>query len=86
MSYKITSITDRNGNPRTDGHYPLRIGRTCMKPEVRIGEPMSIQYVANADGSPYDGVLNTSMVVSCLETADIIIVTTRNSVYTFVKL
>lgn len=85
MSYKITSITDRNGVPRTDGRYPLRIGRICMKPEVRIGELMFIQYVANADGSPYDGVLNTSTVISCLETADIMIVTTRNSVYTFVK-
>ena len=26
-NYKVVSITDREGNPRTDGRYPDRVGR-----------------------------------------------------------
>ena len=44
-NYKVVSITDREGNPRTDGRYPDRIGRICTKPNVRIGEQMVIQWM-----------------------------------------
>lgn len=82
-NYKVVSITDRKGNPRMDGRYPLRIGRICAKPEVRIGERMFIQWVANADGTPYIGKLPTSMSIGYTEVGNTITVTTRNSIYTF---
>lgn len=47
-NYKVVSITDREGNPRTDGRYPDRVGRICTKPNVRIGEQMVIQWISNA--------------------------------------
>lgn len=84
-NYRVVSITDREGNPRTDGKYPLRIGRTCTKPDVRIGAPMIIQWVSKQDGTPYFGELMTSMAIAVLERADSLKVTTRNSIYTFKK-
>ena len=54
-NYKVVSITDREGNPRTDGRYPDRVGRICTKPNVRIGEQMVIQWISNADCTPYVG-------------------------------
>lgn len=83
-NYKVVSITDREGNPRTDGRYPNRIGRICTKPSVRIGEQMVIQWVSNADGTPFFGELITSTAISCTEIKGKITVTTRHSVYTFI--
>lgn len=85
-NYKVVSITDREGNPRTDGRYPDRVGRICTKPNVRIGEQMVIQWISNADGTPYVGELTTSMAISYIEIKGKITVTTRHSVYTFEKL
>ena len=85
-NYKVVSITDREGNPRTDGRYPDRVGRICAKPNVRIGEQMVIQWISNADGTPYVGELTTSMAISYIEIKGKITVTTRHSVYTFEKL
>ena len=28
-TYRVVSITDRKGNPRIEGRYPLRVGRMC---------------------------------------------------------
>lgn len=80
-NYKVVSITDREGNPRTDGRYPSRVGRICTKPNVRIGEQMVIQWISNADGTPYVGELITSMVISYIEIKGRITVTTRHSIY-----
>lgn len=85
-NYKVVSITDREGNPRTDGRYLDRVGRICTKPNVRIGEQMVIQWISNADGTPYVGELITSMAISYIEIKGKITVTTRHSVYTFEKL
>lgn len=85
-NYKVVSITDREGNPRTEGRYPDRVGRICTKPNVRIGEQMVIQWISNADGTPYVGELTTSMAISYIEIKGKITVTTRHSVYTFEKL
>lgn len=82
-NWKVASITDRKGNPRIDGRYPDRVGRICIKPNVRIGEEMVIQWIAKADGTPYNGELVTSMVVGLIETKEKITVTTRHSIYTF---
>ena len=65
--YKIIKITDLNGNDRTDGRYPIRIGRTCMidLDDINKNLPMYIDYLKDADGSDYsDNYLMTSRVQS----------------------
>ena len=37
-TYRVVSITDRKGNPRIEGRYPLRVGRMCKKPTPRNGD------------------------------------------------
>ena len=83
--YKVISITDRGGKPRTDGRYPLRIGRICGKPYTRLGEPMEITWVSQSDGMPYVGEFRTSFVISVMEVNGTLTVTTRNSIYTFAR-
>ena len=85
--YKIIKITDRDGNDRTDGRYPKRIGRICNKPFAKLGLSMEIEYVAEADGTPYLGkFLHTSNVIQVIEEGINLTVTTRNSVYYFEKI
>lgn len=57
MEYKITKITHsgtkgERGQDRTDGRYPMRIGRTVELDldRVKLGKPMIINYLKNADG------------------------------------
>lgn len=84
--YKIINITDSNGNPRHGGRYPLRIGRTCEKPQVNLGLPMFINYIANSDGSDYRGFqLSTSRVERISESGNHLTVETMNSIYEFEK-
>ena len=85
--YKIIKITDRDGNDRTDGRYPERIGRTCEKPFARVGLRMEIEYVTKADGTPYTGkFLYTSNVIQVEENGNKLTVTTMNSVFYFEKI
>ena len=85
-TYRITKITDREGKDRTDGRYPLRIGRLCTKPYIKIGFPMWMLYLENADGSDYSGkVYATSPIVEETEIEDSLTVTTKNSIYYFKK-
>lgn len=84
--YKIVEITGNDGYPRTDGRYPLRIGRICAAPNPISGYPLYIEYLKERDGSDYSGrYLRTSRVVdySVTDNADIITVYTVNSKYTF---
>lgn len=84
--YRIVFITNKKGIERTDGRYPLRIGRICKKPRPVIGYPMEIEYIANADGSDYSGrCLRTSRVTTVQEHRNLIQVETMNSIYRFVK-
>lgn len=84
--YKITLIADKDGQPRTDGRYPLRIGRICKKPEPILDCPICIEYLQNADGSDYSGrFLRTSTVQCVSEHDNIIEIKTRNSIYKFEK-
>lgn len=84
--YRIALITDKEGNPRTDGRYPLRIGRICKKPEPVIDYPMEIEYISNADGSDYSGrYLRTSRVQTAYKFWNWIQVETINSIYQFEK-
>ena len=84
--YKIARITDRDGNDRTDGRYPKRIGRICNRPFARLGCRMEIEYVAEPDGTPYHKFLYTSLVIQVIEQGGNITVTTKNSVYYFEKI
>lgn len=60
-TYRVVSITDRKGNPRIEGRYPLRVGRMCKKPTPRNGDAMMIEWLAQPDGTPYVGMIVTSM-------------------------
>ena len=51
-TYRVVSITDRKGNPRIEGRYPLRVGRMCKKPTPRNGDAMMIEWLAQPDGTP----------------------------------
>jgi hypothetical protein len=84
--YKILSITHKDGTVRTDGRYPLRIGRTCEKPQAYLGCPLYINYISKADGSDYSGyAMRTSLVERVSESGRIITVETMNSIYKFEK-
>ena len=49
--YRIVDIRDVKARiTRSDGRYPLRIGRIVKKPNPHIGVPMILEYVRNADG------------------------------------
>ena len=84
--YRIVDIRDRiTQQTRSDGRYPLRIGRIIKKPNPHTLMPMFIEYIRNADGSDYSGmVLRTSRVIyhSADENGKIV-VETMNSVYEF---
>lgn len=82
--YIITKITDLNGNDRTDGRYPLRIGRRFA---FGLGEPslnmvMAICYRPRRNDN-YAGTLRTSEVKKIQHTEKGMIVTTQNSIYYF---
>ncbi len=84
--YIIKKITDHNGNDRTDGRYPLRIGRRCA---FGLGDPspnmiMAICYRPR-QSDDYSGTLHTSVVQKIQRMEDGIIVTTKNSIYHFVE-
>lgn len=84
--YRIVLITDKDGIPRTDGRYPLRIGRVCKKPVPILDLPMEVEYIANPDGSDYSGrCLRTSRVTTVQEHRNLIQVETTNSIYRFEK-
>lgn len=85
--YRIVNIRDaKTKETRVDGRYPIRIGRTCYRPEPIVGVPLIIGYIANADGSDYAGFfLRTSLVVNYLESGNKLTVETVNSIYEFEK-
>ena len=84
--YRIVDIRDaRTRQTRTDGRYPLRIGRIVKEPKPHIGIPMFVEYIRNADGSDYSGMtLRTSRVCgSFINEKYNLVVETMNSVYEF---
>lgn len=93
MEYKITKITHsgtkgERGQDRNDGRYPMRIGRTVELDldSVKLGKPMIINYLKNADGSDYSNMcLRTSSVMSIISTASTVFIETMNSIFTFEK-
>jgi hypothetical protein len=84
--YKIIGIYHKDGTPRTDGRYPLRVGRICEEPKAHFGLPMTINYIAKADGTDYRGFsLRTSPVADIGKRDNRIQIETMNSVYEFEK-
>lgn len=82
--YKITNITDRYGETRTDGRYPLRIGSTIsfLFP-LKRNACMLFQYITDNTGAPKEGTLRTSAVRAISNSEKELMVTTVNSVYYF---
>ncbi len=78
--YKILSIT-KDGEPRTDGRYPIRIGCIGNIGTIEVGYPMWFSYTKDADGNDKSGVLRTSTITRIVHEARHIEVTTLNSVY-----
>lgn len=84
--YKIIGIYHKNGTPRNDGRYPLRIGRICEEPKAHFGLPMTINYISKADGTDYRGFsLRTSPVTDIGKKENWIQIETLNSIYEFEK-
>ncbi|WP_243109972.1 hypothetical protein [Clostridium sp. E02] len=84
--YKIIGIYHKDGTPRNDGRYPLRVGRICEEPKAHFGLPMTINYIAKADGTDYRGFsLRTSPVTDIGKRENRIQIETMNSVYEFEK-
>ena len=84
--YRIVDIRDANTRQtRTDGRYPLRIGRIVKEPKPHLGIPMVIEYLRNSDGSDYSGMnLRTSRVcASYVNYKHNLVVETMNSTYEF---
>lgn len=60
--YKIKSIAHSGtkgtrGLPRTDGRYPLRVGRTVRLDieHITVGIPLILEYVKDENGNDYSG-------------------------------
>lgn len=91
MLYKITRITHtgtygKEGTDRTDGRYPLRIGRIVEMryDSIGIGIPMTLNYIRDSDGTPLRfKYIRTSDVVSKSKNNNKVVITTRNSVFEF---
>ena len=83
--YRVFSIQNKDGTVRTDGRYPLRIGRTLsFTSDPVTGKCLHFEWLQNADGTPYSGWFRTSLVDRIEQYADgTLIITTCNSIYTF---
>ena len=87
MKYYIENITYKNGQTRTDGRYPDRIGSLVnLLTSPMVGMPLYFQYIKYNDGKLVeDHVTRTS----CVDDYDqyskqgYLLIYTRNSVYYF---
>ena len=86
--YRVKEILHNGTNgerntPRTDGRYPLRIGRLC---NVYVKErfPMIIEWITDENGDDYSGFsIRTSTVSECKRRDKALYVYTLNSIYVF---
>lgn len=89
MLYKITNIKHSGrkgtrGENRTDGRYPLRVGRIIDVgwKTLNIGESWVIHYITDENNEPYDKYFITSRVIDIKYEGDFkIYVETMNSIY-----
>lgn len=86
--YKLISI-QHNGNKgerftdRTDGRYPLRVGRICELEQVDMGLPLIIRWVKDQNGNDYSSTLRCSRVKGLSQEENIFTVETINTIYRF---
>lgn len=78
--YRIRAIF-KDGVPRTDGRYPLRIGCTGMIKLLMHGASMLFEYRTDQVGLPKGGTLQTSIVLDFHIHDGAICVNTMNSRY-----
>ena len=78
--YRIRAIF-KNGSPRTDGRYPLRIGCTGIVKLLTQGSSMLFEYRTDQIGLPKGGTLQTSIVLGFHIHDGAICVDTLNSRY-----
>lgn len=97
MLYKIKSIKHsgtcgERDTDRTDGRYPLRIGRVVELDVdyIEIGFPLILRYIKDSDGTPMKfSLLKTSDVVQVTSIGELwtnpldVIVKTENSIFEF---
>lgn len=94
MEYKIKSISHSGtkgtrGLPRTDGRYPLRIGRIVRIDISHLveGTPLILEYVKDENGNDYSGYfLRCSRIQSIhVVSENWFTVETNNTIYEFEK-
>lgn len=94
MEYKIKAIAHSGtkgtrGLPRTDGRYPLRIGRTVRIDISHLveGTPLILEYVKDKNGNDYSGYfLRCSRIQGIhIVTENLFVVETNNTIYEFEK-
>lgn len=78
--FEIIKITHKDGIDRTDGRYPMRIGRRCKLHIYGCDTPALLEYIPR-ENEDYQGVLRTSCVESIEAVNGIYTITTMNSVY-----
>jgi hypothetical protein len=86
LKFFIEDITRRNGETRTNGKYPNRIGSTIefLNP-VEVGEPAYFRYIKYNNGELVeDHVTRTSRVNDLEWYSGNFYIYTRNSIYKFV--
>nr|WP_297933166.1 hypothetical protein [uncultured Lachnoclostridium sp.] len=97
MLYKIKNIKHsgtygKRDTERTDGRYPIRIGRIVNLDVdyIEIGYPLVVRYVRDSDDTPMKfSLLKTSNVVSANSVGEVecdpsfIVVETENSIFKF---
>lgn len=80
--YKIINITDKNGQTRTDGLYPNRIGCTIwVEYEPEVGSRYVMAYTRDNQGNPKNGTVYTSTILNWNESWFGLIIETLNSIY-----
>ena len=88
--YLIEDITFKNGETRTDGRYPNRIGSTVqLNQHPIVGEPLMFRYVKYNNGECVEDHLScTSRVDDFDEYSEpgYLFIYTRNSIYYFKEL
>ncbi len=85
--YRLVKITDCNGldKSNTNSLYQERIQCVGRIRRCEVGKRMSIHFIEDQDANPICLYLNSSEVLIKEELEDSLVVTTKNTVYTFVK-
>jgi hypothetical protein len=87
MKYYIEDITFKNGQTRTDGKYPNRIGSivTLLNHPI-VGSPLYFQYIKYNDGQLVEDHITRTSRVDDFDNYSVpgcLIIYTRNSIYYF---